>query len=210
MKQYKVYLFDFDGTLFDTLNGNIYVFKEAFKSRGIELKDEDVLGYTRVPIPQTYKEFKPSATEEDIESLLNLVTKLVNTNECNNLIEIYKDTYETILDLKMSEASLGIVTSNNERHVNDVLKMFDMEFGLFDVIIGNSKVKEPKPSPKPILAAIKGLKETFSPKEIVYVGDAINDVLAAQNAGIDGILLDRDNEYSDKDYAIIHSLCELL
>lgn len=210
MKQYKVYLFDFDGTLFDTLKSSTYVFKEAFLRKGVALKDEDVLGYTRVPIPDTYRKVIPNCNEKDIGPFLDLITQLVNSKESNKLISIYGDTYETILDLKMSEATLGIVTSNNERHVNDVLKMFDMEFGLFDVIVGNETEKEPKPSPKPILAAIKGLRETFSPKEIVYVGDAINDVLAAENAGIDAILLDRNNEYSLEKYQIIHSLNELL
>ena len=210
MKQYKVYLFDFDGTLFDTLPSSIYVFKEAFKEKGITLNDDDVLGYTRVPIPETYRKIVPNYKEEDIVPFLNLITKLVCSKESNKLISIYGDTYETILDLKMCEATLGIVTSNNEHHVNDVLKLFDMDFGLFDVIVGNETEKEPKPSPKPILAAIKALRETFSKEEIVYVGDAINDVLAAENAGIDAILLDRNNEYSKEKYQIINSLSELL
>lgn len=210
MKQYKVYLFDFDGTLFDTLPSSVFVFKEAFKRKGVELKDEEILNFTRVPIPDTYKRLIPDYNENDIEPFLDLITELVNSKKSNDLISIYGDTYETILDLKMSEATLGIVTSNNEKHVNDVLKKFDMDFGLFDVIVGNDTEKEPKPSPRPILAAIKGLRETFSHEEIVYVGDAINDVLAAENAGIDGILLDRDGEYSSEKYTIIRSLSELL
>ena len=210
MKQYKVYLFDFDGTLFDTLPSSVFVFKEAFRRKGVELKDEEILNFTRVPIPDTYKRLIPDHNENDIEPFLDLITELVNSKKSNDLISIYGDTYETILDLKMSEATLGIVTSNNEKHVNDVLKKFDMDFGLFDVIVGNDTEKEPKPSPRPILAAIKGLRETFSHEEIVYVGDAVNDVLAAENAGIDGILLDRDGEYSSEKYTIIRSLSELL
>ena len=209
MKQYKVYLFDFDGTLFDTLKSSIYVFREAFTSIGVPLNDDDVLHYTRVPIPETYRKIVPSYKEEDIVPFLDLITKLVNSNESNKRISIYEDTYETILDLKTSEAILGIVTSNNEKHVKDVLKMFDMEFGLFDVIVGNETTKETKPSPVPIQIALDKIKESYLPDEVVYVGDAINDVLAAKNAGIDGVLLDRDNEYSDKDFTIIHSLKEL-
>ena len=136
MKQYKVYLFDFDGTLFDTLPSSIYVFKEAFSKKGIELNEEDILHYTRVPIPETYRKIVPSYKEEDIEPFLDMITDLVNSKESNKRISIYKDTYDFILDLKMSEATLGIVTSNNEKHVKDVLKMFDMDFGLFDVILG--------------------------------------------------------------------------
>jgi len=210
MKKYKVYLFDFDGTLFDTLKSSIYVFKEAFATKGVILRDQDVLFYTRRPIPDTYREKVPNFSEKDIHPFLDLVTMFVNSKESNDLISIYDDTYDSILDLKMSEAVLGIVTSNNEKHVNDVLKKFDMDFGLFDVIVGNETEKEAKPSPKPILAALKGLRETFSHSEVVYVGDAINDCLAAENAGIDAILLDRDDEYVDSKYERISSLKELL
>lgn len=210
MKKYKVYLFDFDGTLFDTLKSSIYVFIEAFKTKNVVLNENDVLYYTRRPIPTTYREIVPNYSENDIDPFLDLITELVNSKESNKRISIFDDTYDSIIDLKMSEAILGIVTSNNETHVKDVLKMFDMDFGLFDVIVGNETEKEPKPSPKPILCAIKGLRETFSNEEIVYVGDALNDVLAAENAGIDAILLDRNNEYSDSKYEIIHSLSELL
>ncbi len=210
MKQYKVYLFDFDGTLFDTLPSSIYVFLEAFKRKGVALKEEDILHYTRVPIPETYRKIVPSYKEEDIEPFLDMITELVNSKESNKRISIYKDTYDFILDLKMSEATLGIVTSNNEKHVKDVLKMFDMDFGLFDVIVGNETVKETKPDPTPILTALKKIQEPFTLDEVVYVGDAINDVLAAQNAGIDGILLDRDNEYVNEKYTRIQSFEELL
>ena len=210
MKQYKVYLFDFDGTLFDTLPSSIYVFKEAFSKKGIELNEEDILYYTRVPIPETYRKIVLSYKEEDIEPFLDMITELVNSKESNKRISIYKDTYDFILDLKMSEATLGIVTSNNEKHVKDVLKMFDMDFGLFDVIVGNETVKETKPDPTPILTALKKIQEPFTLDEVVYVGDAINDVLAAQNAGIDGILLDRHNEYAKEKYTRIQSLEELL
>ena len=210
MKQYKVYLFDFDGTLFDTLQSSIYVFKEAFKTKGVIVNEDDILHYTRVSIPSTYRKIVPSYKEEDIFPFLDLITELVNSRESNKRISIYEDTYDAIIDLKTSEAALGIVTSNNEKHVKDVLKMFDMDFGLFDVIVGNETVKETKPDPTPIITALKGIKETFSKDEVVYVGDAINDVLAAHNAGIEAILLDRNNEYSKEEYTVIHSLSELL
>lgn len=210
MKKYKVYLFDFDGTLFDTIKSSVFVFKEAFLSKGVTLNDDNILSYTRVPIPETYRKIVPNYKEEDILPFLDLITELVNSKKSNSLISIYEDTYNVILDLRVNEAILGIVTSNNEKHVNDVLKLYDMDFDLFSVIVGNETEKEPKPSPKPILAAIKALNENISNDDIVYVGDAKNDVLAAKNAGIDAVLLDRNNEYSDANCPIIHSLNELL
>ena len=89
MKKYKVYLFDFDGTLFDTLGSSVYVFKEAFLRIGVVLDEENILGYTRVPIPDTYRSLVPSFKEEDINDFLDLITEIVNSKESNNRIEIF-------------------------------------------------------------------------------------------------------------------------
>ena len=43
MQEFKLYLFDFDGTLFDTLPSSKYVFLMAYKNIGISIKEEDVL-----------------------------------------------------------------------------------------------------------------------------------------------------------------------
>ena len=47
-------------------------------------------------------------------------------------------------------------------------------------------------------------------KNVCYVGDSLNDCIAATKAGIVPILLDRNNEYSDAPYLRICSLKELL
>ena len=47
-------------------------------------------------------------------------------------------------------------------------------------------------------------------KDACYVGDSLNDCIAATRAGIVPILLDRDNEYPDSEYLRIRSLKELL
>ena len=49
MEKYNLYLFDFDGTLFDTLPSSKYVFKKAYEKIGISLNEDDVLGFTREP-----------------------------------------------------------------------------------------------------------------------------------------------------------------
>lgn len=210
MKKYKVYLFDFDETLFDTLESSEYVFKEAFRRIGVSVKEEDVLSYTRIPLQITYRELVRDCSDEEIEPFFDLIRELVDSKEANKNIKMYEDTYDAVLDLKMSEATLGIVTSNSEPHVKDVLKRFDLDFGIFDIIVGNFVTKVAKPNPDSLLAAINQINDDVSKDEIVYVGDAINDMIAAQNAGIDGILIDRKGEYKDSPYTIIHSLEELL
>ena len=208
MHKYQLYLFDFDGTLFDTLPSSKYVFKKAYEGIGMTINEDDVLAFTREPIPNSYQRL--GAPQEKFSSFMEDIEKYVNSLESVNLTAIYDDTYDTIIDLRMDEADLGIVTSNNVPHVKDVLKKFDMQKDFFSVLVGNREAPNPKPDPEPILKALEMANYHGDKKDVCYVGDSYNDCLAALNAGIVPILLDRDNEYPDAPYLKIASLKELL
>lgn len=208
MDKYNLYLFDFDGTLFDTLPSSKYVFKKAYEKIGIPLNEDDVLGFTREPIPDSYKRL--GGKKEQWRVFINYIEEYVSSQESVNLTGIFDDTYDTIIDLRMQEADLGIVTSNNIPHVRDVLKKFDMQKDFFSVLVGNREAPNPKPSPEPILKALEMINYQGDKKDVCYVGDSLNDCLSAANAGIVPILLDRDDEYLDTPYKRIKSLSELL
>ena len=208
MKQFQLYLFDFDGTLFDTLPSSKYVFRKAYENIGFKFNEDDVLGFTREPIPDSYSRL--GAPKELFNSFMDDIEKYVNSQESVNLTDIYDDTYDTIIDLRMVEADLGIVTSNNIPHVRDVLRKFDMQKDFFAVLVGNREAPNPKPSPEPILKALEMINYQGNKEDVCYVGDSINDCLSAVNAGITPILLDRDDEYKDVPYLKIKSLKELL
>ena len=208
MQKFQLYLFDFDGTLFDTLPSSKYVFRKAYEHIGISLDEEEVLGFTREPIPDSYQ--RKGAPKEKFASFMMDIEKYVNSQESVNLTDIFDDTYDAIIDLRMLEADLGIVTSNNIPHVREVLKKFDMQKDFFTVMVGNREAPNPKPSPEPILKALEMINYHGDKKDVCYVGDSINDCLSAINAGIVPILLDRDNEYPDSSFLRIKSLKELL
>lgn len=208
MQKFQLYLFDFDGTLFDTLPSSKYVFLMSYKNIGIDINTNDVIGWTREPIPNSYARL--GAPKEKFDSFMKDIDKYVNSQKSVDLIEIYDDTYDTIIDLRMDEADLGIVTSNNVPHVRDVLRKFDMQKDFFTVLVGNQEAPTPKPSPEPILKALEMINYKGDKKDVCYVGDSLNDCLAAINAGITPILLDRDEEYLSSPYLRIKSLKELL
>ena len=209
MQKFQLYLFDFDGTLFDTLETSKYVFRKAYEFLGIPLNEDEVLQFTREPIPVSYK--RMGAPIEKYDAFMAQIEKYLNTTkESIDLTDIYDDTYDTIIDLRMDEADLGIVTSNNVPHVRDILRKFDMQKDFFTVLVGNREAPNPKPSPEPILKALEMINYKGDKKDVCYVGDSLNDCLSAVNAGVVPILLDRDDEYKDAPYLRIQSLNELL
>ena len=209
MQKFQLYLFDFDGTLFDTIETSKYVFRKAYEFLGMPLDEDEVLQFTREPIPVSYQ--RMGAPIEKYDAFMEQIEKYLNTTkESIDLTDIYDDTYDTIIDLRMDEADLGIVTSNNVPHVRDILRKFDMQKDFFTVLVGNREAPNPKPSPEPILKALEMINYKGDKKDVCYVGDSLNDCIAAVNAGVVPILLDRNDEYKDAPYLRIRSLSELL
>lgn len=204
---YDVFLFDFDGTLFDTFDSSIYVFKEAFRLKGIIVDEKDVLEYTRVPIRNTYN--KLIGSMDGYAEFIDSINKLVFSQKVVDMAEIYEDTARILTFLKEANKKVGIVTSNAKDHVIDVLKRFDLD-DRFDVIVGNKEEPKSKPSPKPVLKALE-LLDYHDKEKVIYFGDSINDVFSALNAGVTGVLLDRlGDSKPTKSFKVIRSLDEIM
>lgn len=206
IKEFDVFLFDFDGTLFDTYESSIYVFEEAYRRIGVSINREDILGYTREPIPVSYKRLMGSM--DGYESFIASIDELVFSDKVTEMSEIYSDSQAIIEYLKSQNKKIGIVTSNSKEHVLDVLSKYGLEHS-FDIIVGNREAPNPKPSPEPILKALELLNFNALDK-VAYIGDSLNDMIAAERAKIKPILLDRLFEFADyKQYQIINSLDEI-
>ena len=207
MDNYEVLLFDFDGTLFDTLDSSIYVFEEAYRRMGVSIDRSSVLRLTREPISSSYKRIMGNM--DNFDKFIEYINELVFSDKVTNMAVIYQDTKTIIKYLKDNKMIIGIVTSNAKDHLLDVLKRFGLE-NSFDVIVGNREASTPKPSPIPILKALE-LLDYKDKEKVVYIGDALNDALAAVNAGVKPILLDRLHEFGElMDYKIINSLNEII
>ena len=208
MQKFLVYLFDFDGTLFDSIRACKYVFKKAYANLNIEINEDDVVGWTREPLGVSYKRI--GAPQEKFAKFFKDITDYVNSKEATELTDLYPETYDTVIDLRMAEADLAVVTSNTASHVRDVLKKFEMQKDFFSVIVGNQETNKVKPDPEPIFKALEMMNYHGDLKDVCYVGDALNDCLAAVNAGVVPVLVDRHDEYRDTSYLRIKSLAELL
>ena len=205
-KKFDVFLFDFDGTLFDTLESSIYVFEEAYKNIGIKVNHDEVLSYTREPIPNSYVRLVGSM--KGYKGFIADIDRLVKSQKVTDMAVIYPDTARILKQLKEQKKIVGIVTSNSKKHVIDVLNRFDL-VPYFDVIVGNEIAPIPKPNPEPILKALE-LLNIKDKEKVVYIGDSINDALAASNAEVHPLLLDRLNEFKHLDYDVVDSLDEII
>ena len=209
MKKYDLYLFDFDGTIVNSLKSLEEIFVRAFKAVGIEVKREDCLLYTRQPLEVTYEEVH--APMDKAEIFVSEIRRLLEDQEISQMTETYPDVLPVLAEMRGRGMQFGIVTSNGERHVEEVLDIVGIPKEWFTIIVGHDQVPETKPDPKPVLYALEKLNWNKGKSSVVYVGDAINDMLCANAAGIEAILLDRLDEFEESEqYVLIKDLTDLL
>jgi len=120
--------------------------------------------------------------------------------------KLYPDAEPTLQRLKSRGYSLGLV-SNAPADTRKTVETIGISKYL-DTIAISGVVGYTKPNPEIFRVALKEVRA--SPAEAVHVGDVYEaDVIGARNAGIEGILIDRDGTAERADCPRIGSLAEL-
>ena len=208
MKKYKLYLFDFDGTVVDSFPSLYGVFGRAFNAVGISITRDDVPQLAGEPLKTGF--LRMGGKEEDYKTYTQEIEAALDSRETTEATTVFPDSLEFFNFVKENNIPCGIVTSNKLEHVREVLEFLKIDIPSFIVFIGNREVTKYKPDPEPVLKALEAVKDQFKPEEVVYVGDALNDALCAVNAHVDAIIVDRDGTQPDrKEYKKIHSLMDL-
>lgn len=206
MKAYKTYFFDFDGTLFNTIESLKPVYRAGFGAVGISVNEEECERFIHVSLEAAAKE--KHMKMEDVPAFVKAINKAINSEESMSLIKIYPETEQTLMNLKKTGARLAIVSGNAESHMRPVLERFGLS-DFFETVTGNESFKRNKPFPDPLLVGLErmGLKID---ENSVYVGDSLQDVKCGEEAKLDAILIDRENEHPDFKKTKIASLMDLL
>jgi len=88
---------------------------------------------------------------------------------------------ELLFNLKRRGFSLALATSDERRDTEAMLSSLCME-GIFDKVLCAGEVNSPKPNAESILAICRQL--SIDPKETIFVGDSMADMIMGKNAGI--------------------------
>jgi len=171
----KEVIFDLDQTLIDSKDAHLAALIDALEREGYPTKIEWVYGYTSDNIVKyNFKDIP-----DDILERIVLHKKRVLSNYLK-LIKVLPGAIELLKFLKKKKIQIVLVTNNTHKEINEILEEIGLT-GYFDDIIGKEDA-EPKPSPHPVIKAIKDIN--FPLEEIIYIGDSDTDIEAAKAAGI--------------------------
>ena len=123
-------------------------------------------------------------------------------------IKAYPDAKRTVQNLKKRGIKIGLVSGAPRKIVELELELIDAD--LFDTIIiaHTTEGVRPKPDPEGIHKALENLQT--QPQRAVYIGNADEDIIAAQNAQVLDILINRDETFCrERPTRTIHTLDEV-
>ncbi len=170
-------LFDFDGTLADTIPLIVASYRHTIATvLGEEAADAELRSWIGRPLQPVLEERYPGRGAE-----LTEVYRAWNLANHDELIETVEGIATLLDDLHAAGARSGVVSSKRLETVQLGLRAVDLDHRI-DVLAGMDETSRHKPDPEPLLYAASRLGAT--PADCVYIGDAVVDVEAARGAGM--------------------------
>lgn len=174
MPHFRAVVFDQDGTLLDTFIPALHAYSVAV-GREItmaELEPVAHLGAARNLVSALLGHEASDADDDRFHAAL--ADALLG-------IEPYPGVVDTLEQLRARGLRTGVATNSDSRSATIVLGAHGLAEHL-DTVVTVDQVSGPKPNPESILLAVERLG--VRPDEVLFVGDAPADMVAARAAGV--------------------------
>jgi phosphoglycolate phosphatase len=184
----KALIFDLDGTLIKLtlpLESMRSAAKEFYIQKGLPsdlLEPADGISSSTAKAKEYFLSNGMSKKEwDDMQEELDEIMSAYERSSAKDVTLI-----DGVLDTINEITSIGIraaVLTNNSRHAMDIIMKYIPLEDYFEVIHTRHEAPTPKPYPDGLLNLIKILG--LEPQDVIYVGDAMIDGVAASRAGIE-------------------------
>jgi len=210
MQDYKLVIFDWDGTLMDSVDRIVSSMQSAAKIVGLTIPSnkaaKQIIGLS---IPEALRELFKGITDEQIE-IMRLEYKYQYLDGDTTPTLLFADATKLLTQLKQQNKLLAVATGKGRDGLNRVLKT--SETSVFFNTTRCAGEMPSKPDPTMLNSILDELN--IAPHEAIMIGDTSHDLKMARNAGVDSIgvtfgVHDREvlNQYKPK--VIVDSLAEL-
>lgn len=184
MSQYKLIIFDFDGTLAITDKAIISCIAKTFESFNIAPPAADTIRATiGINLPNTFKLLYPAIEESAIPTWVETYRSFYRT-EGEKQLDLFPGTKQLLQLASKSGLNLGVFSNKHVSFVNLFLEKLRIN-SFFDLVLGDNGEIIQKPNPTVFYSIIKPLFPELDNSQVLMVGDTAVDLLFAKNAGID-------------------------
>ena len=192
----KTYLFDFDGTLVDSMPTFVSVMLRILDERNIKYGEDIVKIITPLGYRGTAEYFRTIGAEESADELVEIMNRYARYEYENN-IPAKEGVEETLREMKARGYSLNVLTASPHIALDPCLKRLGI-FELFDNVWSCDDFNTTKADPEIYKMAAARLVRAVG--EVVFVDDNINAVKTAKAAGMVsvGIYDESGAEFADE------------
>lgn len=209
----KLYIFDFDGTLFDSIHDVLICFNKTLTVYDFPtLTREQLIPCLGGNIDEIVSlVLGENSSPENIEKVKETYLGFYNPSK-KELTVPFDGAYEVLKKLQDKNILLGVNSNRLTYSLKELVEKYFQDIN-FIGIEGHNYDNPSKPDPFGANNIIK--KAGVDLSEAVYIGDSITDIITAQNAGIDCILVSwgyAKKEDFENDYVldVINNIHDLL
>ena len=192
----KTYLFDFDGTLVDSMPTFGAVMLRILEERGIKYGEDTVKIITPLGYRGTAEYFRTLGVKESADELIEIMNFYARI-EYENSIPAKAGVEDTLKEMKSRGYSLNVLTASPHIALDPCLKRLGL-WELFDNVWSCDDFGTTKADPEIYKMAADRIGAPID--QIVFVDDNINAVKTAKRAGMVavGIFDESSAEYADE------------
>lgn len=184
MKKYDSYLFDADGTLFDTVELICSCFQYVAEKYGNrQLSREKIVDGIGLPLKDQIIHHLGASLDHNIilDDYRDYQMGILKEN-----VRLFPGVRETLQALKDSGKQLAVVTSRKRPSLDLILEFTDTA-KYFDALVTPEDTEKHKPHAEPVLKAMTILQADKT--NTVFTGDARYDICSGKDAGIDTVFV---------------------
>lgn len=185
-RNYKLAIFDLDGTVLDTIDDLYGSVNTALLQNGMRARTKsEVLSFVGNGMKLLIDRAVPEGTDPTLAAQVLADFKAHYALHSTDTTAPYLGVPEMLSALRVAGVKTAILS--NKAHAATVALCKSYFDGCFDLVVGERESEgiAKKPAPDAVLAIMSELGVTAA--ETVYIGDSEVDVMTAKNAGVDSI-----------------------
>lgn len=185
MSKYDLVLYDLDGTLQDSIPLIMESYKKAYEIvlGGTDRTDEDLMSYIGRPLGDSFAMHDKETADKLAEAYLEYNIRRMK----ENVIPIFPGVREFLSEIRKMQVKQGIVTSKRRKSAMITIDFLGLE-AYFDTMLFREDTERAKPHGDPLVEASHRMGVNDMSR-VLYVGDAVPDLLSARDCGADFALV---------------------
>ena len=174
-------IFDLDGTLLNTLGDLTAAVNHGLSAHGLPTRTEaEVRTFVGDGVKELIARSCPANADEATKEAVLAAYLPYYAAHNMDLTAPYAGVMALLSDLRAQGIKTAVVSNKHDHAVQALCAhYFD---GLLDLAVGGGDARPLKPAPDSLLYAIEQLG--VDPNHVWYVGDSVQDVMTARNAGV--------------------------